>query len=120
MEVTLYGQAGSAVAYIADDREHSIYLWDGHAVAYLLDEKIYGWNGHHLGWLSGGIAYDTHGYRVGSVKDKCPSVTFVEPIKNIKYVKTVKNVRNVAFTRPSLSLGYSNRSLKDFLEDGRL
>jgi len=36
------------VAYIADDRE-TIYLWDGHAVAYLYEDKVYGCNGKHLG-----------------------------------------------------------------------
>lgn len=118
METTLYDYSGSAVAYVTDDSEHSIYLWDGYAVAYILDEKVYGWNGVHLGWFVGGIAYDTSGYRVGSVKEKCQSVTQVQPVKYVKNVKNVKNVRYAAHAKPSLSSSYSNQSLREFLESG--
>jgi len=51
METTLYDGTGRPVAYIADDSDNSIYLWSGHAVAYLVDSNVYGWNGTTLGSL---------------------------------------------------------------------
>lgn len=119
METTLYDAAGHAVAYIAEDSEKSIYLWDGNAVAYLVEEKVYGWNGDHLGWFIDGVAYDTNGYRVGSVKDKCTSITYVQPVKNVKFIKYVKTLRSASHSRPSLKSSYGNQSLRNFLASGR-
>lgn len=84
MELTLYDGKGHPVAYIADDNENSIYLWSGHAVAYLDGENIYGWNGHHLGWFVGGVLYDLHGLRVGSIGEKCPYGLYAQPAKYAK------------------------------------
>ncbi len=70
------------MAYIAEDGEQSIYLWAGHAVAYVVEEKNYGWNGKHLGWFVDGIFYDGHGYKIGFIRSKCPVATFAEPAKS--------------------------------------
>ncbi len=40
METTLFGGRGHPVAYIADDGENSVYLWSGHAVAYVIGESL--------------------------------------------------------------------------------
>ncbi len=118
MEITLYDSKGHPVAYIADDGDNSIYLWSGHAVAYVSGENIYGWNGKHLGWFVGGVLYDVHGNRVGSIGEKCPYSLYAQPTKYAKYAKYSKYSRYTAYTRPSLSAGYSNETFEDFLKAG--
>ncbi len=118
METTLYDKNGKPTAYIANDDESSIYLWTGHAVAYIDGEVVYGWNGHHLGWLIAGVIYDIQGKRVGFTRDKCPVVTQIEPVKNVKYVKYVKYVRYAPYARPALSLGLSEQDFENFLKNG--
>lgn len=61
MEITLFDRLGYAIAYIAEDADHTIYLWSGHAVAYLAGENLYGWNGHHLGFFVDGVVYNLRG-----------------------------------------------------------
>ena len=115
MEITLFNKSGKPVAYIANDRE-TIYLWDGHAVAYLSNDNVYGWNGKHLGWFVNKIVYDLHGFKVGFTREKCPVATYAEPAKYAKYAKYAKFARYAAFARPALSLGYSEKDLRKFLE----
>ena len=50
MEITLYDGKGRPQAYIDLLDQNSIYLWSGHAVAYVDNEALYGWNGRHIGW----------------------------------------------------------------------
>lgn len=118
MEVTLYDGKGRPVAYIADDGESSIYLWNGHAVAYLVGENLYGWNGKHLGWFSGGVLHDLRGYCVGSVGEKSSSALYAEPAKYAKHAKYGKYGRFGAHARPGFKSGYSNVPLDDFLKEG--
>ena len=118
METTLFDGRGNPIAYIAGDDEHSIYLWSGHAVAYLVDENLYGWNGRHLGWFVDGVLYDLRGHRVGSVREKCPSATYSEPAKYAKYEKCSKYSREAAYARPALSLSHSDEGFEDFLNQG--
>ena len=118
METTLFDRKGHAAAYIADDGENSIYLWNGQAVAYVDDETIYGWNGHHLGFFVSGTLYDLRGRRLGFVRESCPVVTLVEPVKFVKKVKHVRHVRHVAHVRPVLSTGPSDDELAGFLQKG--
>lgn len=118
METNLYDRTGNAVAYIAEDAEHSIYTWDGRAVCYLVGDAVYGWNGRHIGWFLDGVLYDLQGFRVGSIQGKCPVITHVAPVKLIKLVKLVKNVRQVSFARPVFSSTYSATLLRDFVMQG--
>ena len=118
METNLYDKNGNAVAYIAEDAEHSIFTWDGQAVCYIVTDKVYGWNGRHLGWFIDGVIYDNHGCRVGFIQRKCPVVTRVTSVKSVKSVKHVKNVRQVAFVRPVLSMGSAAMSLRDYILQG--
>lgn len=120
MEITLYNQRGEPQAYIADDTEHSIYLWNGHAVAYIKEDVIHGWNGKHLGWFIDGIIYDTQGYRVSSIRNKCPVATFAEPVKYAKYAKYAKYVAYAPYAKPRLSTGYSDQDLLSFLEEDKV
>jgi len=89
------------VAYIADDRE-TIYLWDGHAVAYLYEDKVYGCNGKHLGWFVDGIIYDLYELRAGFIKSKCPVAIYAEPAKYTKYAKYVKHTWYISYAKPGL------------------
>ncbi|WP_460090641.1 4-fold beta flower protein [Pseudomonas sp. S2_E02] len=118
MEVTLYDSAGHPVAYIADDGDKSIYLWKGHAVAYISEEKIYGWNGKHLGWFVNGVLFDLRGHRVGSIGENCPRALYAQPAKFAKLAKYAKYARFAAFAKSALSTGYSNEPLEVFLKGG--
>ena len=115
MEINLFDRHGKAVAYISDDGEDSIYLWDGHAVAYIDSEIVYGWSGHHLGWFIDGIIYDTHGQRVGFVSSKCPVAAFAAPAKYAKYAKPAKYAKYAPRARASLSTAISDKPLGMFL-----
>jgi hypothetical protein len=93
-------------------------MWDGRAVAYLDGEVVHGWNGRHLGWFVEGILYDLHGKRVGFVREACPFVTRMEPVKCVKHVKYVKHVQHAAHVRAVLSTGNSEVDLGEFLKAG--
>ena len=65
MDTTLYDKDGEAIAYIADDYNSTIFLWDGHPVAYQYEEQyIFGMNGKHLGWFINEIIYNNSGERI--------------------------------------------------------
>lgn len=108
MEIILYNKNGEPVAYIADDGE-TIYLWNGHAVAYLYKDKVYGWNGKHLGWFVDGIIYDLRGLIVCFIRSKCPVATYAEPasiqnMPNIAKYKYAKYARYTPHVKPAFSL----------------
>jgi len=105
MEITIFDGRGRPVAYIVDDGENSIYLWSGHAVAYIVNENVYGWNGHHLGWFIDGVIYDLHGRNVGSIQEKCPYATYAEPAKYAKYAKYAQSTQDMPHT-PVLRLAF--------------
>ena len=119
MERTLYDAKGYPIAYIADDGERSIYLWNGHAVAYIDDRlNCHGWNGQHLGWVEDGILFDHQGRRVGYLKATCLNASHAEPAKGAKSLKQAKQAKGTPCTRPSRSTGVSNLALADFLQAG--
>ena len=90
-EITIFDTKGYAVAYIAADGAGTIYLWDGHAVAYLVQDKVYGFNGQHLGWFDSGIMRDLKGAQIGFVKSSCPVTTKTEKTKKTKKTKKSKH-----------------------------
>ena len=120
METDLYDKNGYAVAYIAEDAEHSIYTWDGHAVCYLVGDMVYGWNGHHLGWFIDGVIYDVHGYRVGFIKSKCPVLPKMPTLKSLKFLKRIKYLRNLPYIKPWLKFGTSDMILANFILQGAI
>lgn len=117
-EITLFDGNGSPEAYIADDGDATIYMWDGTAVAYLHQEHVCGFNGAHLGWFDGGVVRDSKGAPVGFVKQKCSKVTKVEPVKKVKKTIKVKSVRKVAPVRPVNKGSMSSLPLEVFLVSG--
>lgn len=117
-EITLFDNSGTATAYIADDREETIYMWSGEAVAYLKQEHVYGFNGKHLGWFDAGVVRDSGGSAVGYVKNTCPKITKIEPIKKIKKIKKIKSICKIAPIRPINKMGASTTPLEAFLLAG--
>ena len=119
MERTLYDAKGCAIAYIADDGERSIYLWSGHAVAYIDDRlNCYGWNGQHLGWIEDGVLFDDRGLAIGFMKTNRPQASDGVPAKSAKAPKYVKWAKSPPHALPARSTKISSTALADFLKAG--
>lgn len=119
MEKSLFNKNGNAVAYIAEDLQHSIYLWEGYPVAYLYNDRhIYGFNGRHLGWMIDDIIYDYDGLRTGFTYSTCPVSPEKEVIKPKKYPKSEIQARWKALSLPKLTFQLSDTDLADFLKEG--
>jgi hypothetical protein len=101
-EISLFDSKGKPVAYIADDDDQTIYLWDGKPAAYLYGDDwkagidVYGFNGKHLGWFKGGIMYDHDGYAVGGIKRVFTSPVQLEPLKSLKELKPLKSLKGAS------------------------
>ncbi len=119
METTLYNKHGKPVAYLGDDGQ-TVYLWDGHSVAYLHEDMVYGWNGKPLGWFVNGTIFDIYGLRCGFIKSKSPIETELEPVKPSKHLKPRKNERQPAIMKPTMCYGYSGKSLEELLAEGKI
>lgn len=122
-EVSLYNLEGKPGAYI--DEEMTIYLWSGTPVAYLHNESgklnIYGFNGKHLGWFVNGVVYDHEGKTIGGVKEAVKVFSFrlePEPYKSSKKYKPDKYYREQAPFQPTLSMNWTDLSLRVFLLQG--
>jgi len=118
METALFNKNGKPVAYIGDDGE-TIYLWDGHPVAYLSKDKVYGWNGKQLGWFANGTIFDIYGLRSGFIRSKSPIATEIEPAKTLKQPKSRRRERQQTVVKPPLCYGYSEKPLEKMLEAGK-
>lgn len=119
MERVLFNSHDRPIAYIADDGQRTICLWNGRAVAYIDDQlNCYGWNGKCLGWIEDGILYDTQGQAIGFMKSKYPGHTYVLPPKYMKMVNHAKHPKHPPCPRPSRKTENSNRALSDFLKAG--
>jgi hypothetical protein len=121
MDQVLFDKNGNAVAYISDEKEHTIYLWDGRVVAYLFEnEKIFGWNGRHLGWFIDGVVYNLTGHQIGYTREKSPVPVANEPVKPAKQLKPSQYPRYTTSARPRLSNAYAMGNLQEFLSQGKL
>ncbi len=119
METSLYNKNGDAVAYISDDYLNTIYLWDGHPVAYLHDDQhIYGINGRHLGWMIDEIIYTNNGERIGFTFKSCPVPTAKESTKPKKFPRGEDQPRWKAHPLPKLTFQFSDTEFSDFLKEG--
>jgi hypothetical protein len=122
-ELSLFDIDGKAIAYIAYDRQSTIYMWNGTPVAYLYggskygENRIYGYNGQHIGWFLNGIVYDTQGKRTGFTESTHPYYTSFEPFKSFKQLG-FKGFRGFSKPRPLFSLAFSDIPLEDLLLSG--
>jgi len=120
MEKTLFNSMGEPVAYISRDQNRTIYLWDGHPVAYLYGYNVYGFNGRHLGWFINGIVYDPDGNRIGFNSTTCPVSVYEEPAKEKKYPIDKSEPRYEAPSLPELGFNYSGQDFAEFLKKGQV
>lgn len=118
MDGALFDGKGCPVAYIEDEGERVLYLWNGHAVAYLVEDRLYGWNGHHIGWYDSSVVYDLHGQRVGSLGDQCPRALQVLRVKPAKYSRQPKHARLPEHKRVDYRYTYSDQDFESFLKGG--
>ena len=120
MEKSLFNKYGDAVAYLTDDHDRTIYLWDGQQVAYLYNERlVYGINGKHLGWFFDGIIFNSSGKRIGFTAGTCPVAPSKEPAKLKKRVKDKIQSRWKDKPLPKLQYIPATEDLSEFLKDGQ-
>jgi len=120
VEKTLFDKNGLPTAYITDDYSQDIYLWNGHAVAYIFEnEHVYGVNGIHLGWFVQEIIFNNDGERVGFTSNTCPVNIAKEPNKTKKSPKAEIRPRWKAPAFPHLTFKIANQDLGDFLKYGQ-
>ncbi|MBN1850246.1 MAG: hypothetical protein JW932_16870 [Deltaproteobacteria bacterium] len=121
IDKTLFDKIGLNVAYLSDDYDNTIYLWDGHPVAYLFDDRhVYGMNGRHLGWLIDSIIFNHAGERVGFTDRTCPAPLAKELGKLKKYPKGEIRPRWQAPPLPKLLYQLADESLEAFLKEGQV
>jgi hypothetical protein len=117
----LFDKLGESVAYLTDDYHNTIYLWDGHPVAYLdQDRDIYGINGQHLGWFIDGILYNHSGERIGFTAGTCLAPLSKELTKSKKYPLDQLRPKWTAPPLPKLSFQLAEQHLEDFLRKGQV
>ena len=120
METTLFDKDGNAVAYIAEDYNETIYLWEGAPVAYVYEDRhIYGMNGRHLGWFINDIIFNALGERIGYTTRTCPISIAKESIKPHKGAMEQVRPRWAAPPLANLSFMVANQELADFLKEGQ-
>lgn len=120
MDRTLFDQNGKPVAYLHADYHGSIFLWDGHAVAYVDGEHVFGMNGKHLGWLISDVLYTNDGTRIGYTSATCPVPTDREPAKaERRPVDQMRPKWRVPPT-PKLLFHSAEQDLETFLKDGAI
>ncbi|UCB50935.1 MAG: hypothetical protein JSW56_08810 [Deltaproteobacteria bacterium] len=118
---TLFDKNGNPVAYIADDYNTTIYLWDGSPVAYIYEgEHVYGINGRHLGWWLDEILYNVDGHRIGFASGTCPVAIGKESPKNKKQRVEEIRPRWKAPPLPKLLFDFASQDLVDFLREGQI
>ena len=121
MEKTLFDKNGEAVAYVTNDYNETIYLWEGSPVAYLYeDAHVYGINGRHLGWFVNGILYNNNGKRIGFTSNTSPVPITKEPVKTKKQPMYEIRPRWSAPPFPQLTFDFATEALLDFLKEGEV
>ena len=118
-EISLYDDAGEAVAYIDTDDEMNIFLWKGEPVAYLDGQSIYGFNGKHLGWFKKGIIWDHVGYAVGFIEGAVNILTKLERLKGLQKLTPLKSLQQLEPLEPMHKSQWARLPLKIFLTMGK-
>ncbi len=120
-EKTLFNKNGDPIAYIADDYNATIFLWDGSAVAYIYEEEyVYGINGRPLGWWIDEILYDGNGDRIAFSSGTCPVAIGKEPPKTKKEPVDELRPRWALPPLPKLRFDFASQDLVDFLKEGQV
>ena len=117
-DMDFYDSRGRAVAYIAVDRDLTIYLWTGEPVAYLDDDSVYGFNGKHLGWFKSGVIYDNDGDMVAALADRFKEPVSTPPPKSFKQFVPFKAFKEFKPFKPFFNLGWSDKPARIFFLDG--
>ncbi len=117
-EISLYDDAGEAIAYIDTDDEMNIYLWKGKPVAYLDDESVYGFNGKHLGWFKEGIIWNHEGYAVGFIEAAVNKLTKLERLKGLQKLAPLKSLQKLEPLEPLQKNKWARIPLDIFLSFG--
>ena len=118
---TLFDKHGNPVAYIADDYNKTVYLWDGSPVAYIYEgEHVYGINGRHLGWWLDEILYNVDGDRIAFTSGTCPVAIGKESQKSKKQRMEEIRPRWKAPPLPKLGFDFASQDLADFLREGQI
>lgn len=120
METDFYDKEGIPKVYLSSKYYDTFYTWDGHPVAYLIEDKIYGWKGKHLGWCVDGVIYNMNGYRLGTTPEQCPKLiayrTDDQKPKHTKYNRLYRWDRvDSVYSRPRLKDTYADIDLDDFM-----
>jgi hypothetical protein len=119
-EITVRSRSGDCAAYISNDDDSTIYLWNGEPVAYLVSQDIYGFNGKHLGWFIKGLVYNHDGDVVGAVTSRFKTPQPICSIKSLKSLKPLKSLKELKPLRPLFHLTWSDdETLKRFLLTGK-
>jgi len=116
-EISLYDDAGEAVAYIDLSDGLTIYLWEGNPVAYLDEEDVYGFNGNHLGWYSRRVIIDHDGDVACAEKERHPSPR-LESLKRLRRLKPLKRLKRLKPLRPLETGRFSDLPCARFLASG--
>ena len=121
MDTTLFDKNGEAIAYIGDDFDQTIYLFDGDAVAYVYEDRhVFGINGRHLGWLINDILFTDGGQRIGFTMVTCPAPLGKNPVKHEKKAKHQLRTRWQKPVLPNMGFDFADQELIDFLGEGRV
>jgi len=118
-DISLYDDAGAAVAYIDTGNDLTIYLWGGEPVAYLDGHSIYGFNGKYLAWLEHGIIWNHNGNAVGFIQGAVSMPTQLEPLKGLQELTPLKSLEELEPLEPLHTDQWSRIPLAIFLAMGR-
>jgi 4-fold beta-flower domain-containing protein len=117
-DADFYDSRGRAVAYIAGDRDLTIYLWTGEPIAYLDEDSVFGFNGKHLGWLKSGAIYDHDGDMIAALSDRFKEPVTTPPLKSFKQFLPFKSFKEFKPFKPFFSLKWSEVPARIFFLGG--
>ena len=120
MERALFNSWGEPVAYISEEARKTLFLWDGHPVAYLYGHHVYGFNGLHLGWFLNGVVYDSEGKRIGFTSATSPLPASQEPPKAKRFALSKMEPKQEAPPLPELEFTNSEEDFEAFLKRGEV
>lgn len=122
-QTTLFNRSGDAIAYIDEQKDQTIFLWDGTPVAFLIKERndflIVGFNRQVLGWYVNGVVYDSKGAIIGGRKDALSIYTRIEGMKSLQKMVPIKPIAPLTPVQPILKRSWSSQELGELLSSGK-